>query len=144
MIERAQIACMIPHAGSMCLLERVIRWDAQAIHCMASSHRAPQHPLADGGQLHSACGVEYAAQAIAVHGALLGAADARPRSGYLVSVRGLVLVVDRLDDVPGELLIEAERLAGEETQMSYRFAVRDADRVLLYGRMAVVLKLGSS
>ena len=144
MIERAQIASMIPHAGSMCLLERVIRWDAQAIHCMASSHRAPRHPLADGGQLHSACGVEYAAQAIAVHGALLGAADARPRSGYLVSVRGLVLAVDRLDNVSGALLIEAERLAGEETHMSYRFAVRDADRVLLHGRMAVVLDLGAS
>ena len=144
MIERAQIASMIPHAGSMCLLERVIRWDAQAIHCMASSHRAPRHPLADGGQLHSACGVEYAAQAIAVHGALLGAADARPRSGYLVSVRGLVLAVERLDNVPGALSIKAERLAGEETHMSYRFAVRGAGRVLLHGRMAVVLELGSS
>lgn len=128
----------------MCLLERVIRWDAQAIHCMTNSHRAPLHPLADSGQLHSACGVEYAAQAIAVHGALLGATGARPRGGYLVSVRGLVLAVDRLDNVPGALSIEAERLAGEETHMSYRFAIRGADKVLLHGRMAVVLDLGSS
>ena len=144
MIERAQIAAMIPHAGTMCLLERVIRWDAQSIHCVASSHRASRHPLADGEELYSACGVEYAAQAIAVHGALLGATDARPRAGYLVSVRALVLAVDRLDNVPGDLSIEAERLAGEETHMSYRFAVRGADRLLLHGRMAVVLELGSS
>ncbi len=144
MIERTQIAGMIPHAGTMCLLDRVMRWDAQSIHCVANSHRAPRHPLADGEELHSACGVEYAAQAIAVHGALLGATDARPCAGYLVSVRALVLAVDRLDNVPGDLSIEAERLAGEETHMSYRFAVRGADRLLLHGRMAVVLDLGAS
>ena len=142
MIDRMQIAELIPHAGSMCLLEHVMHWDAVSIRCMATSHRDPQNPLAVGGQLSAACGVEYAAQAMALHGALVGAVDRRPRRGYLASVRALILAVDRLDNLPGDLVIEAERLAGESSHVSYQFIISTAGNVLLRGRTAAVLDAG--
>lgn len=139
MIDRARIATLIPHAGNMCLLDRVVQWDAESIRCTAESHRDAQNPLAYGGQLSSACGVEYAAQAMALHGALVGAIVGQPRLGYLASVRALTLEVSRLDDVTGELVIEVMRLAGMGNHMSYGFSISAATKILLYGRAAVVL-----
>ena len=68
MIERTQIANLIPHAGDMCLLERVMAWDASSICCTTASHLLPYHPLAVDGKLNSACGVEYALGDRAPHG----------------------------------------------------------------------------
>jgi predicted hotdog family 3-hydroxylacyl-ACP dehydratase len=144
MIDRAGIAALIPHAGSMCLLDRVTAWDERSIRCVATSHRNPENPLAEGGRLGAACGVEYAAQAMAVHGGLAGAGGARPRVGYLASLRAVVFEVERLDDLDAELVIEAECLAGEAGRMAYRFELSAAGRPVLRGRAAVVLDGGDA
>ncbi len=143
-LQHADIARRIPHQGSMCLLERVSAWDTQQIRCEASSHRDSNNPLRAHGQLGAACGIEYAAQAMAVHGALLaesgaGAASQGPTLGYLASVRGVTLHVDRLDDLSDALSIHAERLSGDSTTILYRFTVHAGRRLLLSGRAAVIL-----
>ncbi len=66
LMDRTKIATLIPHAGAMCLLDAVIAWDATTIACLASSHRTPANPLAVRGRLEAVCGVEYAAQAMAL------------------------------------------------------------------------------
>lgn len=128
----------------MCLLERVSAWDTQQIRCEASSHRDSNNPLRVHGRLGAACGIEYAAQAMAVHGALLaesgaGAASQGLTLGYLASVRGVTLHVDRLDDLSDGLSIHAERLSGDSTTVLYRFTVHAGRRLLLGGRAAVIL-----
>ena len=138
-LDHAWIAARIPHQGSMCLLDRVLEWDDDRICCAAVSHRAGDNPLRAHGRLASACGIEYAAQAMAIHGALLANADDTPRQGYLTSVRSVTLHVARLDDLPGELLVEAERLSGDANNIIYRFSLKYGDRCLLEGRAAVVL-----
>ena len=72
LLDKAAIAALIPHAGAMCLLDAVLAWDATTIACVASSHRSPANPLAGERRLDAVCGVEYAAQAMAVHGGLTG------------------------------------------------------------------------
>ncbi|OGU19623.1 MAG: 3-hydroxylacyl-ACP dehydratase [Hydrogenophilales bacterium RIFOXYD1_FULL_62_11] len=129
----------LPHQGSMCLLDRVDSWDAQHIQCSASSHRAPDNPLRARGRLGAACGIEYAAQAMAAHGALLAAADSAPRAGYLASVRGVELRVVRLDDIATDLRIEAERVSGDDNTILYGFSVFAEQELLLNGRAIVVL-----
>src|SRR5213075_1172850 len=84
-----EIARRIPHQGSMCLLDRVLEWDAEHIRCEATGHSQPDHPLRAHGRLGAACGVEYAAQAMAVHGALV-AASAPLASTVSTSVRGSI------------------------------------------------------
>ena len=144
MIDRHDIAALIPHTGRMCLLDRVEHWDVGSIRCLASSHRDPLNPLRLDDRLGAACGVEYAAQAMAVHGGLTGAIGARPRSGYLASLRALTLNVARLDDLDGDLVIEATRLAGEDIRVLYRFALRAMDKIIVEGRAAVVLDIGAA
>ncbi|GGF46829.1 phosphotransferase [Aliidongia dinghuensis] len=140
MIGRAQIEALIPHAGRMCLLDRIEAWDARTIRCRATSHRDSANPLAVNGRLGAACGVEYAAQAMALHGGLTGAVGGRPRAGYLASLRALSLKVERLDGLAGDLIVEAERLAGEGASVSYGFSVSHDGIVLLSGRAAVILE----
>lgn len=138
-LNRDWIAAHIPHAGSMCLLDGVLEWDAQHIVCEATGHVSLEHPLRAHGRLGAAAGVEYAAQAMAVHGALLAGPQSAPTQGYLTSVRGLTVHVDRLDDCRGTLLVCAERLSGDERVIIYQFHIHHRDRRLLEGRASVVL-----
>jgi predicted hotdog family 3-hydroxylacyl-ACP dehydratase len=142
LMDQTGIARAIPHAGAMCLLEAVLEADASHVVCVTRSHRDPANPLARAGRLRAACGVEYAAQAMAVHGACSGTLLRRPQSGYLASVRELRLHVAFLDEVEGELLVEAQRLLGEGAHVIYRFAVRAGPRILVEGRAAAVLDVG--
>ena len=73
-LDRTWIERNIPHQGRMCLLDEVMEWDAQHIRCRSGTHRLPDHPLHSQGRLGVACGIEYAAQAMAAHGALAGMA----------------------------------------------------------------------
>ena len=124
----------------MCLLDCVEAWDRERIQCRASSHRAADNPLLAYGRLGAACGIEYAAQAMAVHGALLAPADATSaRVGYLVSARGTKLHVPRLDDIAADLRVEATCITRSENNILYQFSVSAAGRLLLDGRATVVL-----
>jgi predicted hotdog family 3-hydroxylacyl-ACP dehydratase len=123
----------------MCLLDSVAEWDGERIRCTAASHRWPENPLRAGGRLAAVCGIEYAAQAMAVHGALAGDTGTGPRPGVLASVRGVELFVARLDDIAADLEVEAERLSGDGNNVLYRFTLAAAGRLLLAGRAAVVL-----
>ncbi len=144
-LNRDDIARRIPHQGSMCLLDTVTAWDDGRIQCEASSHRNADHPLRAHGRLGAACGVEYAAQAMAVHGALMAEAVARtagdtpPRAGYLASLRSVNLYVERLDTVPGPLTVSAERMTGDANTVLYSFTVQAGAQTLLSGRAVVVL-----
>jgi predicted hotdog family 3-hydroxylacyl-ACP dehydratase len=145
-LDRTWLLSHLPHQGSMCLLDRIDAWDGQRIRCTATSHRAGDNPLRSHGRLGAASGIEYGTQAMAAHGALLATGTARPRVGYLASVRGVVLHVPRLDDIATDLSVEAERLSGDRDIVLYDFRVRAEGRPLLSGRAAVVLdaaKLGS-
>jgi len=139
-IDKGEFSRLIPHAGAMCLLDRVSSWDARSIRCVALSHRDPGNPLAADGRVGAACGVEYAAQAMAVHGGLSGTTDKTPKAGYLISLRGLTLHRAYLDDLEDELIVEVERVAGEGTQISYRFRLTCAGQPVLEGRAAVLLE----
>ncbi len=137
------IAARIPHQGTMCLLDAVTEWSADHVVCRAVGHADPAHPLRAHGRLGVANGIEYAAQAMAVHGALVAGTEAAPRQGYLTSVRGVTLHAERLDDLPGPLDVRAERLSGDASNVLYRFTVGHAGRCLLEGRAAVVLDADS-
>ncbi|HEY0418377.1 MAG TPA: hypothetical protein VGC80_02555 [Acetobacteraceae bacterium] len=137
-LDRATIAALIPHAGRMCLLERVVSWDAGGITCHALGHRDPGNPMARDGVLPVLCGIEYAAQAMAVHGGLT-AAGPRPSAGFLASLREVACHADRLDTLPAPLVVAAQVLLGEASRVVYRFSLHAEGREVLSGRAAVVL-----
>ena len=143
-IGKADIARMIPHAGRMCLLDEVAQWNEATIRCISRNHRDGDNPLRAGAQLPALCGIEYAAQAMAVHGRLSAAVGETPRAGYLASVRDVVCLARRLDDLEHDLVIDVERLAGEESRVLYRFALSAGGTQIMSGRAAVVLDAGSA
>jgi predicted hotdog family 3-hydroxylacyl-ACP dehydratase len=136
-LGRDAIARLLPHAGAMCLLEAVVAWDADSIACRATSHRDPGNPLRGPGGLSAIAGVEYAAQAVAVHGGLLE--KTTPRVGYLAALREVVALAERLDTEPADLEIRATRVAAESGRLLYDFRIEAAGRELLKGRLSVVL-----
>jgi len=137
-LDRTVIARLVPHQGAMCLLDRALSWDAEGIACEAESHRDPANPLRRDDGLPAVCGLEYALQAMALHGALL--ADGRPQpAGYLSSLRDVTLGRERLDTVAGALRIRATSLAAEAQGFIYRFTVEGEGAVLLSGQAAIIL-----
>lgn len=138
-LDRSWIEAHIPHAGDMCLLDAVVSWDAARIECRASSHRDACNPLRAHGRLGGACGIEYAAQAMAVHGALVAGSAAAPVAGYLLALRRIVLHVARLDDIEGDLWVSGERIYGDAMTVMYEFRVHNAVRSFVSGRATVAL-----
>lgn len=124
----------------MCLLNSVLTWDQITIQCDATSHRSATNPLRAHGRLGSVCGIEYAAQAMAIHGALLAPSDSTsPRIGYLVSIRGTTLHVARLDNIATDLQISANCITTSSNNILYEFSVSTCGQLLLAGRATVVL-----
>ena len=139
-LDRAGIAARIPHSGSMCLLERLESWDADTIHCSTGTHAHADNPLRTESGLLAPNAIEYAAQAMALHGGLLAAEGSTPSAGFLASARGVRFAVDRFDDVEGALQVQARRLSGDARQVLYEFAVHDArGQAVAEGRAVVVL-----
>ena len=128
MLTRRQIMELIPHQGTMCLLDSVLACSAEGITCAACSHLSPDNPLRRDDRLGAVCGIEYGLQAAALHAELtrdearcspfapldhagdpasampsasspFGVAGMHSRSpGYLAALRGVELYVERLDD----------------------------------------------
>ena len=140
MLDRAGIALRIPHSGTMCLLDRLESWTAGEIHCVAHNHTRADNPLRSASGLLAPCAIEYAAQAMALHGSLVAPPGTAPSPGYIASVRNVRFAALRLDAVAGDLQIRATRLAGGANEVMYAFSVSDSAGVALAeGRAAVVL-----
>jgi predicted hotdog family 3-hydroxylacyl-ACP dehydratase len=144
-LDRRWIQEHIPHQDGMCLLDEVLSWDATQAHCRSTTHRSPENPLRAYGRLGAASGIEYAAQTMAVHGALVAsAAGVAAPPGFLASVRGVQLHCDRLDDVEGDLVTAVKRLAGDESTALYEFSVSADEVELLRGRAAIAFNIFES
>jgi predicted hotdog family 3-hydroxylacyl-ACP dehydratase len=114
---------------------------------IATNHTEPNHPLRSHGRLGTTIGIEYAAQAMAVHSALIATEKSdianvkRPQAGFLASVRSATCHVPRLDDLTEALQIEVVCIHGESNGILYQFTVRgnDTQKPLLDGRAAVII-----
>jgi predicted hotdog family 3-hydroxylacyl-ACP dehydratase len=144
-LDRQWIAAHVPHQGRMCLLDAVLSWDPESIHCSASSHRLSDHPLRAHGRLGAACLIEYAAQAMAVHAALLASAPSRAAPaaaiGMLASARSVALLVATLDSVGADLSIRALRRHGDARGALYEFEIDGDTEPLARGRVHVLLEV---
>jgi predicted hotdog family 3-hydroxylacyl-ACP dehydratase len=121
----------------MCLLARIISATETEIVCATNSHRSPDNPLRSDGQLAALHLAEYGAQTMAIHGGLYGVSE-RARRGMLAAIRDFRLFVDRLDNLPDELVVHATRLVANADGRIYSFTARAGGRELGIGRVSVV------
>lgn len=134
---------LLPHSARMRLIDRVVSYDEDRIVCESDSHRASDHPLAFDGILPIACGLEYGAQAMAIHGSLLAdhasPAGSDARHGYLIAASDLLWTIVRLDQCEAPLVIEAISEFRSQQQVAYRFELKVAGQCVFSGRASVLL-----
>ena len=137
----SNLSALIPHQGSMCLLERVLEWSDQHIRLETDTHRSIDNPLRSQNELKAVHLCEYGAQAMAVHGALQAQSKggvAPP--GMLVALRSVTFHCERIDTLGASLVIEADCLQSSPTSQQYAFRVSHGNELLCEGRAAVVLR----
>jgi len=140
MHDRDEILSLIPHQGTMCLLDEVVAWDDKRLLCRTRSHARTDNPLRDDEGLRAVHLCEYGAQAMAVHGGLLAREHGgRARPGLLVSLRGVKLHAGRVDALGDVLEVEAEQLMASEDSWQYGFRILHQRQVLAEGRAAVMM-----
>lgn len=138
-IDKEAIRRLVPHSGRMCLIDAVIAWDDAGIDCVTESHRDPNHPLIRDGILAALHGLEYGAQAAAIHGGLVARRDGRaPRPAWLGALKDVRLTVDRLDRVATPLAVTAHLLLRTGGSAIYRCRVAAAGSTLAEGRITIV------
>ena len=140
-LTKEELGTFLPHAGAMRLIDRVESWDATTIRCYARSHHDQGNPLRQGTRLEAVTGLEYAAQAMGVHVGLLNRTQSTEGLiGYVGGLRDVVLSVDRLDDCPAELTIDAMRLFEGDNSFMYQFSISSGGRDVMTGRASIFLK----
>jgi len=140
-IAKAEIRTLIPHAGLMCLLDSVLKWDDESIVCASETHRDPANPLRRDGRLSALHAFEYGAQAAAVHGGLRArSAGVATLPYYLAALRDAHLQVIRLDDIDLPLEVRAQRLFGDGGNAIYECHIAAGNAPLADGRITVMLR----
>jgi predicted hotdog family 3-hydroxylacyl-ACP dehydratase len=139
-INKAEIRTLIPHSGTMCLLDEVTQWDDRSITCVTNTHHDPANPLRRDGCLSAVHAFEYGAQAAAVHGGLRArTVGATAPPGYLAALRDAHLLAARLDDITSPLQIYANRLFGDGANTIYECRV-SADNVLVANARITIIQ----
>ena len=142
LIDKPQLCELIPHAGSMCLLDEVLSWDEEQIQCLTNSHLDPNNPLRNQDGLSAIALVEYGAQAMAVHGGLVASRNGEHLDeGYLAALRDIRLKDRQVDNIASALIVEAKKIMAAQGNMIYEFSVRANDTMLVSGRATVVSNL---
>jgi predicted hotdog family 3-hydroxylacyl-ACP dehydratase len=141
-IGKAEIRTLIPHSGTMCLLDEVTQWDDRSITCLANTHRDVANPLRRDGRLSAVHAFEYGAQAAAVHGGLRARSvgESAP-PGYLAALRDAHLHAARLDDITSPLQICANRLFGDSANTIYECRISAQGILLANARITIIQRV---
>ena len=138
-IHHDELCSLIPHSFDMCLLDRVEAWDENSITCYSNSHHLDSNPLRRDESLSSVHLLEYAAQAMAVHGGLHDREEGRQMTeGYLAALRDIKIELCDIDAMQDELKIEASKIMSQAGNMIYSFTVNAGENTLVSGRATVV------
>ncbi len=141
--DKTEIERMLPHAGAMVLLDEVQECDKQKIVCAANSHLDQANPLMIDGALSVFAGIEYAAQAMALHNFMLaaraGGAPGEARQGVVAVASKLQSFCQRLDLLKDTLVIEVAMIDQTGDSSMYEFKLLSAQADVLSGRLLVML-----
>lgn len=126
-MNRTELEAYLPHAGDMVLLDAVDAISPDAVACRASSHALASNPLRRGGVVPANAALEYAAQAIALHGRWRTRAEPSSKQAAFIAVlRHARWRRQPLSAAPAPLIVSARLLAELGESAHYAFEVTDA------------------
>lgn len=139
-LNASEIEQRLPHAGAMCLLHEVIATDSDSLTALATSHLNTDNPLRQGDKIATINGIEYAAQAMALHGSLLSSASPEaPQAGYIATVRNIEMITAFIPETGAPLLITVEQLMSDSNGFTYHFYIDCEQQRLISGKITVFL-----
>lgn len=142
-LNHQQIEHYLPHAGNMSLLHTVSYADATQLKASAISHLDRDNPLRINNKLASVNGIEYAAQAMAIHGFLLSE-QAEAQKGYIATVRNIEIKTPFFPETEPLIDIEVQQLMSDSHGFTYQFHLSSGKKTLISGRITVFLIKTSS
>ncbi len=137
LIARDGLETLIPHAGGMIMIDGVEAWDETRIRCISKRHQAPDNPLLRDGRLSAHHGIEFAAQAAAIHGGLLGGGKPVPLRA-LAAIRKAVFRRAWLEDLPGALEIVSSLIMLDRQAAIYEAAISHQGDALAEMRLTLM------
>ena len=139
-IGKDEIRELIPHAGQMCLLEKVIEWDDNRIVCSGDTHQNSDNPLRNDQGLPITALIEYGAQAMAIHGGIMAKKENRKiQSGYIATLRNVSITsVADASRIKTSLRVEAIKKMSSGGNMIYTFTVDTDQQRLICGQATVI------
>ncbi len=139
-LRKQQIETLIPHSGTMCLLDEVISWDKTKIVCLSVSHLDPNNPLLVEGHLPPLHLLEYGSQAIAIHGGLFSHDQGLPiKTGFLAAIRDAKFYQTSRAVSHKHLVIRAEAIMQTQSGVVYQFRIfGNQEQVLIEAKATVM------
>jgi predicted hotdog family 3-hydroxylacyl-ACP dehydratase len=137
-LQQSEFKHLLPHNGTMLLIDEVLSWSGEEIITRCVSHQNPAHPLRLNGKLSAVHLIEYGAQTMAVHCGLL---TGRSHPGFLAAVRAAHFYIDDLDLINDALIIQATAELQLEKGAVYQFRISDIYNALLLDARATVVHL---
>lgn len=141
MIQRQQIAQLIPHGEAMCLLDQITDWDEHQLNATTASHRREDNPLIENGRMDTVTLVEYGAQAAAVHAALQQSGLGAARPAYLGAIKKLHLFSQIIDTSVAELQIRTQCIFNDNNGAIYDISANAHEINLMAGRIVLIQPL---
>jgi len=140
MFNNAELCELIPHSGKMCLIDSVERWDDESIMCTTQTHLNHDNPLLSSGILPVSALIEYGAQAMAIHGALIAEKSGeKMQKGYLAALKDVNFFENlEVNNITSPLMIKATRKFASQGNMIYEFLITSESNNLISGRATVV------
>ena len=138
LIRRHQIIGLIPHGETMCLLDRVTKWDEHHLSATTASHRREDNPLLENGRMDTVALVEYGAQAAAIHAALQHSGLGAAQPAYLGAIKKLRLFTQDIDGSVAELKIQVHLVFNENNGAIYNIRAFTQETELMTGRIVLI------
>lgn len=138
LIQRQQIAQLIPHGEAMCLLDQITDWDEHQLKATTASHCRKDNPLIENGRMDTVALVEYGAQAAAVHAALQQSGLSATRPAYLGAIKKLRLFTQYVDVSVAELQIQAQCIFNDSNGAIYDIWTCAEGDDLMTGRIVLI------
>ncbi len=148
-MNKIEICQLLPHTGNMCLIDHLLSWDNTQLIAQTESHLKQDNPLRQGNTINSIIGIEYAAQTMALHTALLfqkqetQEQEAQKNSGYLATIRNIQINAEKLNislsDIAQPLIISVYLLMSDTQGYCYKFNISTNDVTLLSGQLTIFL-----
>ena len=138
MFNKKEFIHRIPHSGKMFLIDKVLSFDEKTLFAETKTHIDSENPLLENNILSSMNGIEYAAQAVAIHKSFVD--KCTQKEGYLISVRGVKTYVEDLVNTKESLQINVKSLLSNNENATYSFTIIAGKQLLLEGRLTILIK----